>query len=79
MGTPNGEYISVDKGVDRALSCTFSGGDGEHVRTTARAVSEKKNIGVTPGRDRQRLNIVHAYRNARSRREGDRDDRPTNH
>ena len=45
--------VSVDKDVGRALSCKFSGGDGEHVRTAAKTVGEEQNIGVIPGRDQQ--------------------------
>ena len=45
--TPPKGNVPVDKDVRRALSCKFSGGDGEHVRTTGKAVGEKKNI---PGR-----------------------------
>ena len=40
----------VDKNVGRALRCKFSGGDGEHVHTTAKTVGEKQGIGVNPGR-----------------------------
>ena len=35
--TPKGN-VPVDKDVGRAFSCTFSGGDGELVSTTAKAV-----------------------------------------
>ena len=77
--SPEGD-VPVDKDVGRAFSCKFSGGDGEHDRTTAKAVGDKKNICVTPGRDRQWQwpNIVHTCRNARSRREGNRNDGPSN-
>ena len=43
----------VDKGVGRALSCKFSGGDGEHVRMTSKLIAENINIGVAPGHYRQ--------------------------
>ena len=68
----------MDKDVGRAFGCKFSGGDGKHVRTTAKAVGKKQNIGVTPGRDRRWPKIVHAYRNPRSRREGNRNNGPSN-
>ena len=51
--------VPVDKDVDRAFSCKFGGGDGEHVRTTSETVDEEQNIGVTPGRDRQWPKISH--------------------
>ena len=77
VDTPKGE-VPVDYDVGRAFSCKYSGGDGEHVHTTAKPIGEKKNTGVTLGRDRQWPKIVHAYRNARSRREGNRNDGPSN-
>ena len=76
--TPPMGNVPVDKDDYRAFSCKFSGGDGEHVRTTAKAVGKRQNIGVTPGRDRQWPRIVHAYRNARSRRGRNRNDGSSN-
>ena len=76
--TPLKGNAPVDKDICRAISCKFSGGDGEHVRTTAKAVDEKQNIGVTPRRDRQWPKIAHAYRNVRPRREGNLNDGPSN-
>ena len=70
--------VPVNNNAGRALSCKFSGGGDEHVRTAAKTVGEKLNIGVIPGRDRRRPKVVHPYRNSRSRREGSQDDRPMN-
>ena len=76
--TPPKGNVPVDKDVGRAFSCNFSDGDGEHVGTTAKSVGEKKNIVVTPGRDRQWPKVVHASRNAPPRREENRNDGPSN-
>ena len=69
--------VPVDKDVGRAFGCIFSGGDGEHVRMTAKPVGEKQNIAITPGRDRQWPKLVHAYRNSRPRRGGNRNGGPS--
>ena len=74
---PKGNVL-VDKDVGRPPSCEFSDGDSGHVRVAAKAVGEKKNVRVTLGRDRQWLKAVHADRNARSQRERNPDDGPTN-
>ena len=58
--TPPKGIVPVDKDVGRAFSSNFSGGDGEHAHTTAKAVGEEQNTGVTPGRDRQWPKIAHA-------------------
>ena len=68
----------VREDFGHAFSCKLSGGDCKRVRPTAKAVGETRNIGVTPGRERQWPKRVHAYRNARSRREENRDDGPMN-
>ena len=76
--TPPKGNVPVDMDVGRAFSCKFCGADGEHVRTTAKAVGKKQSIGVPPGRGRQWPKIVHAYRNARPRRGMNRNDGPSN-
>ena len=71
MDTPKGECTGLIRMLD-VPSAVNSAALTENMSARRLAVGEKKNIGATPGRDRQWPKIVHAYRNARPRREGNR-------
>lgn len=75
-GHPRREMYQVTRTL--SVPAAVNSAAVEHVRVVANTVSEKRDEGVTPGRDRQRPEIVHEDRDSRSRRVGDRDDGPTN-
>ena len=70
--------VAVNQDVPSVFCVEFSCGNIEHVRTAAETVREKEDIKVSPGRSRQRPEVINADRDARGVGQGYWEDWPTN-
>ena len=72
------EGEAVHQDVCGAFGCVFGRGNGKHVCATAKAVREKKDVGISSSHYRQGSKIGNTDGNARAVGQGDGEDGPAN-
>ena len=64
--------VLVEYNFNRALGCEFGCRNGVHACATAETVGENENVGIPLGSDRERADVIHANRDAKAGRKGQR-------